>query len=98
MKKQLGKVSTIYSHAQKRLDRSAYKEYQEYLDENYRRFFAVLGIVMKNQYNWEESENVEEISGLFDKVNSYLEEYRDLSTDEVAKLCEETTGLVLQPM
>ena len=98
LERQLGKVSTIYSHAQKRVDKRAYKEYQASVDENFRRFFSVVGIVMKNQYGWEESEDKEEISELFDKLNSYLEEYRDMSTDDVAKICEEVTGLILQPM
>lgn len=96
LEKALSKVSNIYSQAQKRVDRNAYKEYQQAVDENFRRFFSVVGIVMKTQYDWEESEEKEEISELFDKLNSYLEEYRDMSTDDVCKICEETTGLTLQ--
>lgn len=96
--KALGKVSNIYSQAQKRADKNIYKEYQKSVDENFRRFFAVVGIVMKSKYNWEETEDKEEITELFEQLNAYLEEYRDLSTDEVSKICEETTGIVLQAM
>lgn len=95
LEKALAKTSVIYQHAQNRVDKSAYKEYQHYLDENFRRFFAVLGVIMKNQYGWEESENKEDISELFTKINSYLVEYQNMSTDEVCKICEETTGLIL---
>ena len=98
LEKALGKVSNIYSQAQKRVYKKAYKEYQEAVDENFRRFFAVVGIVMKSKYDWEESEDKEEISELFSQLNAYLEEYRDLSTDEVCKICKETTGLTLKSM
>lgn len=94
--KALNKVSNIYSQAQKRVDRSAFKEYQQCLDEDYRRFFAVLGIVMAKKYGWEETEDKEEISSLYDLINSYLEEYQPMSTDDICVICEEVTGLTLQ--
>lgn len=51
---------------------------------------------MKNQYAWEESETKEEISELYEKINASLEEYKELSTDDVCKICEDVTGLILK--
>lgn len=95
LERALRKTENIMEHTQKQVNRNAYKEYQECLDSNMTRFFSVLGIVLKSQYGFEESEEKEEISHMFDLLNTYLEEYRELSTDDVAKICYETTGLEL---
>lgn len=95
LERALRKTENIQKHAQDHLNRRAYKEFQQCLDSNMTRFYAVLGIVLKNQYNFEESEDKEEISHMFDLLNTYLEEYRELSTDEVAKICYDTTGIQL---
>ena len=95
LERALRKTENIQKHAQNHLDKRAYKEFQECLDSNMTRFFSVLGIVLKTQYGFEESEDKEEISHMFDLLNTYLEEYQELSTDEVAKICYETTGIQL---
>jgi hypothetical protein len=93
LEKSLGKMETILAHSQKYVDKSAFKQYQAAADENMRRFFAVLGIVMKNRYNWNEENG--EISDLFDIINTYLEEYQNVPTDDVARICEEVTDIQL---
>ena len=91
----LGKVENIRKHTQDKVDESAYKEYQEHLDEMMVRFFSVLGIVLKNKYNFKSTEDNDEISEMFVILNSHLEEYRELSTEDIAKICYETTGIQL---
>lgn len=95
LERALRKTENIQKHAQDHLNRRAYKEFQQCLDSNMTRFFSVLGIVLKTQYGFEESEDKEEISHMFDLLNTYLVEYQELSTDEVAKICYETTGIQL---
>lgn len=91
----LNKIENIRKHTQANLDRSALREYESCLDEVMLRFFSVLGIVLKEKYNYEESETKEEISNMFNDLNSQLEEFRGLTTDEVAEKCYEITGLQL---
>lgn len=91
----LNKIENIRKHTQANLDRSALREYESCLDEVMLRFFSVLGIVLKNHYDFEESEEKEDISNMFNILNSYLEEYRELSSKDVAKICYETTGIEL---
>ena len=95
LERALRKTENIQKHAQDHLDKRAYKEFQECLDSNMTRFFSVLGIVLKTQYGFEESEEKEEISHMFELLNTYLVEYQELSTDEVAKISYETTGIQL---
>ena len=95
LEKSMGRMETILSRTQKYVDRSAFKQYQAGLDENMRRFFSVLGIVVKEKYGFKESEDDNEISTLFDYVNQYLEKYQDLTTDEVSELCQEITDITL---
>lgn len=95
LEKALGKTNKLSQKVQNKIGQSLYKEYQENLDSNMRRFFSVLGIVLKEKYNLEESEDKEEISEVFDLLNQYLEKYKNLSTDEVAQICFDCTGLEL---
>lgn len=95
LEKQLGKVANIYSHVQSHVDKSAYKEYQKCVDDDFRRFFAILGIVMKKKYDWKEDENNEQISELFNYINESLIEYKEYNVDEVCDLCDKETGLTL---
>lgn len=93
--KSLGKMENILSHTQKHIDKTAFKEYQKACDENMRRFFSVLSIVLKREYNFEESDDKEEISEMLCKLNEYLEEYKDYTTDELTDICFEETEIKL---
>lgn len=95
LERTLRKTSNIMEHTQKYVDRSSFKQYEVALENTMRRFFSVLGIVLKEKYNYEESETKEEISNMFNDLNSQLEEFRGLTTDEVAEKCYEITGLQL---
>lgn len=98
LERALRKTENIQKHAQDHLNKRAYKEFQQCLDSNMTRFFSVLGIVLKTQYGFEESDEPdgkEEITDMFNLLNAYLVEYQELSTDEVAKICYETTGIQL---
>lgn len=95
LEKALGKTRKLSEKAHKRISDYAYEDYQAGLDSNMRRFFSVLGIVLQEKYGYEESEDKEEISEMFDILNEYLEKYRELTTDEVAEICYEKTGLEL---
>lgn len=93
----LNKTQNIVKHAQQKVDRSSFKEYQNNLDVMMLRFFSVLGIVLKTKYGYEETEDNEQITEMFETLNAYLEEYRDMSAEDVAKICYETTGIELIP-
>ena len=90
-------VSRLSRKAQNKIGESLFRKYQAAADSNMRRFFSVLGIVLKDKYGFEESDDQEEISDMFDVLNEYLSEYQDLTTDEVAEICSEKTGLILIP-
>ena len=94
LEKAAGKLT---KKAENKIGRNLYDKYQAAADSNMRRFFSVLGIVLKDKYGFEESDDKEEISDMFDVLNKYLSEYQDLSTDEVAEICSEKTGLILIP-
>ena len=93
LEKALRKTENIVAHAQKKLDRSAYKEYSAAVEKDMCRFFAILGIIGKKNWNWTD----QELEDNLDLFNAYLEEYREYDTDEVAKICEEVTGIILIP-
>ena len=93
--KSLGKMENILSHTQKHIDKTAFKEYQKACDENMRRFFSILSIVLKREYNFEESDDKEEISEMLCKLNEYLEEYKGYTTDELTDICFEETEIKL---
>lgn len=95
LEKDLGKIENIMAHTQKRVDRSAFVQYQQACDENMRTFFAILGIVMSKNYSWKNEEGDEQIEELFDIINAYLVEYQDSSVDDICKICEEVTGIQL---
>ena len=95
LERTLRKTENIMEQTQKRVDMSSYNNYKIALDDTMRRFFSVLGIVLKNKYGFEETETKEEISTMFTELNSQLEEYVNLTTDEVAMKCYEETGLEL---
>lgn len=96
LEKALTKTQNIMEHAQRRVDRSSFKEYQNNLDVMMVRFYSVLGIVLKSHYNFEETEDKEQISEMFETLNCYLEEYRDVSLEDLVRMCYETTGIELQ--
>lgn len=93
LEKALNKTENIVAHAQKKLDRSAYKEYSAAVEKDMCRFFAILGIIGKKNWNWSD----QELEDNYELFNAYLEEYREYDTDEVAKICEEVTGIILIP-
>ena len=95
LERALRKTENIQKHAQAHLDNRAYKEYQEVSEDHMRRFFSILGIVLKKNYNFEESEDKEDISEMFNLLNAYLMEYQDMSTEEIAQICYEVTGIQL---
>lgn len=95
LERALNKVENIYSQAQKRVDRSAFKSYMQASDENMRTFFAILGIVMVKNYGWKNEDGCEQVEELYDILNSYLDEYQEYTVDEVCKICESVTGVQL---
>lgn len=95
LEKALNKTKNIYAHAQKRVDNRAYKAYEEAVDENMRRFFAVLGIVLVKNYGWSTADDNDQVWEMYDILNTYLKEYQQYDTDAVAQICEEVTGYTL---
>lgn len=99
LERQLGRVQTVMSQCQKRVDKSAYKEYQDRLDENFLHFFATLAIVLKEDYHWREDETHDQITSLMDRMNAKLNKYANMkyTTDDIVKVAEELTGVQFVP-
>lgn len=95
LEKSLGRMQTVLEHSQKYLDRSALKQYEAAVEDNYRHFFAILGIVLKREYGWEQTDDNEQIADIFDKLNEYLVKYKDLTVDEICDICDEETDITL---
>lgn len=101
LERRLTKVENITYYAQKRLDKSAYAEYQRRVEQNYVHFFACLGLCMIEDYHWnEKAENDHgQISSLFERVNKTIVKYADegLETKDLIELLEQKTGIELVP-
>lgn len=95
LERALRKTENIQKHVQSHIDDKAFKEYQAASEDHMRRFFSILGIVLKKNYNFEETDDKEDISEMFNLLNAYLVEYQDMSTEEIAKICYEVTGIQL---
>ena len=68
------------------------------LEQDFIHFFAALAITMKQRYYWREDENNDQISSLLESVEKTLEKYSNLNytTEDLAKLAEEETGIELR--
>lgn len=101
LEKSLSRVETVIAHAQKKVDDSAYREYQKAVDQNYVHFFACLGLTMIEDYHWKETENDEhgQLSSLFQRVDKKIKKYADLgyTTEDIVDHLDEITGIRLVP-
>lgn len=95
LEKSLGRMSTVLTYSQKYLDHSAEKRYEAAVEDNYRHFFAILGIVLKREYGWQQTEDNEQIADMFDKLNQYLVKYKDYTVDQICDICDEETDITL---
>ena len=96
--KALKKTNKLSEKAQTKLDHSAKEEYHALLEQDFIHFFAALAITMKQRYYWREDENNDQISSLLESVEKTLEKYSNLNytTEDLAKLAEEETGIELR--
>ena len=101
LEKSLGKVETVLSHVQKRVDNSAYKEYQKAVDKDYVHFFSCLALTMIEDYGWKETEDNEhgQITSLLERVDRKIRKYSDLgyTTEDLTHKLDEITGILLVP-
>lgn len=101
LERALNKVENIYSQAQKRVDRSAFRLYMDELDKNYVHFFACLGLCMIEQYHWNEAAENEhgQISSLIERVDKTIRKYAEMeyTTEDIVKELEDKTGILLVP-
>lgn len=101
LEKSLGKVETVISHAQKKVDDSAYREYQKAVDKNYVHFFSCLALTMIEDYGWKETEDNEhgQITSLLERVDKKIKKYAELgyTTEDLVNKVEDITGLLLVP-
>lgn len=99
LEKSLSKVENIMEHTQKRVDRSAYEEYQKAVDKNFIHFYAILGLTMIEDYKWKETEDNDHgpITSLFERVDKKIKKYSDMgySTEDLVKMLDEQTGILL---
>lgn len=99
LERALRKTNNIYSHAQEKLDRSAFREYERVAEKDMVHFFAILGIVFVDDYKWKEDDTHNQIESLFRRMSSKIEYFANqgMTTDDIVKLLEDKTGIVLVP-
>ncbi len=99
LEKALKKTETITSHSQKKLDKSAFKEYQNCLDQSMTHFFAAMAMCMYEQYHWKEDDTHDQISSLMVRLSRTIDKYaaQGYTTEDLTKLVEDKTGIVLVP-
>lgn len=101
LEKSLGRVETVLSHVQKRVDDSAYREYQKAVDKNYVHFFSCLALTMIEDYGWKETEDNEhgQITSLLERVDKKIKKYAELgyTTEDLTHKLDEMTGILLVP-
>ena len=101
LEKALKTTETITAHAQKHVNKKAYKEFQNILDVDMVHFFACLGITMYRSYHWTETEDNEhgQITSLFERVNKTMKDYaaKGIETPEIVNELDELTGIRLIP-
>lgn len=95
LSRKLDNIGDIYGKAKKDAQKKIYKEYKSDVDKNMVRFFAILGIAMIKNYGWKNEEGCEQVEELFDILLTYLREYREYSTEQVASICEDVTDIIL---
>ena len=101
LEKSLNKVENVLSHAQRRVDDSAYREYQKAVDRNYVHFFSCLALTMIEDYGWQETEDNDhgQITSLLERVDKKIKKYADLgyTTEDLTKKLDDMTGILLVP-
>ena len=99
LERSLRQIDRITTHAQERLDKSAYEEYERRVDQNFIHFFAILGLTFLEDYNWKEDDTHGQIVSLFKRVDAKIRKYAELGydTDGLVELLEEKTGIELVP-
>lgn len=99
LERALRKTENIVTHAQDRLDQSAFREYEKIAEKDMVHFFAILGIVFVDDYKWKEDDTHNQIESLFRRMSSKIEYFANqgMTTDDIVKLLEDKTGIVLVP-
>ena len=99
LEKALGKTTKLSQKLQDKINKHAYSEYQNAVDKNYVHFFSVLALTLLEDYRWREDDTHDQISSMLERVGKKIDKYADqgYSTEDIAKLVEEKTGIVLIP-
>ena len=99
LERALRKTENIVTHAQNRLDQSAFREYEKIAEKDMVHFFAILGIVFVDDYKWKEDDTHNQIESLFRRMSSKIDYFANhgMTTDDIVKLLEDKTGIVLVP-
>ena len=97
LEKALAKTERLTERAQKRLDRSAYREYKAAVNRNFMHFFATLALTMGEDYHWREDEQHDQISSLLERVEKKLEKLsaQGYDTEDIVKMVDEKYNLCL---
>lgn len=99
--KALRKTENITAYADKRATERANKELFDKIEKDMVYFFAVLGIVMYENYHWKETEENDhgQITSLYERLNKKMQFFNEqnMSTEDIVKRLEDMTGIVLIP-
>lgn len=99
LEKALCKTQKLSDRAMQKLDRSAYKEYRDAVDQNFIHFFAALALVCYEDYRWKEDDSHDQITSMLERVGNKIDKYahQGYTTEDLAKLVEDEIGIVLVP-
>lgn len=99
LEKALSKTNKLTERAQKKLDDSAYREYQEAVSKNYLHFFAILALTAGEDYKWQEDDKHDQISSLLERVDKKIKKYANqgYNTEDLISMVDEKYGIVLIP-
>lgn len=99
VEKALNKTQTITRHCNIKATEKANEQLKKKYDKDFVHFYAVLALVMYEDYRWKESEDNDhgQITSLMERVNKKMQKYLDLgyTTEDLVNLVDEKTGILL---
>lgn len=99
LEKALCQTNKLSQKCQEKISKNVYKEYCEAVDENFLHFFSVVALTLAEDYYWREDDTHDQISSMLERVSKKIDKYsaQGFTTQDLVKLVEEKTGLVLVP-
>ncbi len=97
IEKAISKTTKISEKTHKKLMERAYNEYKYDVDTDFVHFNSILGLVMYEEYGWEETDDNEQITELFTKIQEKMMECKEknMTTTDITDKLYDLTGIRL---